>query len=377
MSQTETIGIVGGGQLGRMLTEAAIAMGLKVIVIDPGANSPAKQAGAEQIVAELHDETALHQLAEKSDVITIEIEHVDSDLLAEIASVGAPVEPSPATIRMIQDKLTQKQFLHKSGIPVADFASISDQASAEKILKDFGGRMLLKTRRGAYDGRGNMVIKSPEDIPKAFELFGGQKLYAEKFVSFQKELAVMVARSTTGETVTYPVVETIQERNICIEVLAPAAIEQEHSQAAEQIALEVANYMQGAGVFGIEMFLTDDGQIIVNEIAPRVHNSGHYTIEASATSQFTQHIRAISGMPLGPTDLIVPAAVMVNILGQRNGATTISGLEEVHAMPDTAVHLYGKSPTKIDRKMGHITAIGASLSEARERAERARELIGI
>jgi phosphoribosylaminoimidazole carboxylase PurK protein len=354
-----------------------MAMGLKVIVIDPGANSPAKQAGAEQIVAELHDEAALHQLAEKSDVITIEIEHVDSDLLAEIASLGTPVEPSPATIKMIQDKLTQKQFLRTSGIPVADFAGIGDRASAEKILQDFGGRMLIKTRRGGYDGRGNIVIESPADIPKAFELFSGQELYAEKFVPFQKELAVMIARGTTGETAAYPVVETIQERNICIEVLCPADVGRDQAEAAEKVALEVATHLQGAGVFGIEMFLSGEGQILVNEIAPRVHNSGHYTIEASATSQFAQHIRAICGMPLGPTNLVVPAAVMVNILGQRNGITTISGLEEVQAMPDTAVHLYGKSPTKIDRKMGHITAIGATLGEARERAERARELIGI
>jgi 5-(carboxyamino)imidazole ribonucleotide synthase len=377
MSQTETIGIVGGGQLGRMLTEAALPMGFKVIVIDPGANCPAKQVGAEQIVASLDDKAALHQLAEKADVITVEIEHVDSILLGEIAALGTTVEPSPATIKMIQDKLAQKQFLASAGIPVADFVEITNIGSAEKALKDFGGTIIIKTRYGAYDGRGNMVIHTPEDIAKAFELFKDQKLYAEKFVNFQKELAVMIARNVSGETATYPVVETIQERNICIEVVAPAEIEKQQSQAAEQVALEVAHHLQGAGVFGIELFLTDDGQILVNEIAPRVHNSGHYTIEACATSQFTQHIRAITGMPLGPTDLIVPAAVMVNILGERNGTPTITGLEEVHAITDTVVHLYGKSPTKIDRKMGHITATGATIQEARARAQRARSLIGI
>jgi phosphoribosylaminoimidazole carboxylase PurK protein len=377
MSQSGIVGIVGGGQLGRMLTEAATAMGLRVIVIDPGANCPAKQVGAEQIVAELHDKAALHELAEKADVITIEIEHVDSDLLEEIAALGTPVEPSPATITMIKDKLTQKQFLRKSGLPVADFVEINDAGSAEKALKDFGGKMLIKTRHGAYDGRGNMVVNDLEDIPKAFALFNGQKLYAEKFVPFQKELAVMVARSTSGKTATYPVVETIQERNICIEVLAPADIEPAQAQAAERVALSVAEHLGGAGVFGIELFLTDDGQILINEIAPRVHNSGHYTIEACATSQFTQHIRAITGMPLGSTELLVPAAAMINILGERNGPTTITGLEEVHALPDTAVHLYGKSPTKIDRKMGHITATGTTAQEARDRAERARALIGI
>jgi 5-(carboxyamino)imidazole ribonucleotide synthase len=377
MSQSGIVGIVGGGQLGRMLTEAATALGFKVVVIDPGANCPAKQVGAEQIVADLHDKAALHLLAKKADIITVEIEHVDSDLLGEIADLGIPVEPSPSTIKMIQDKFLQKQFLQEAGLPVADFVKISDSGSAEKALKDFGGKMLIKTRQGAYDGRGNMVIKSPEDIPKAFALFGNKPLYAEEFIPFQKELAVMVVRSTSGETATYPVVETIQERNICIEVLAPAAIESAQARAAERVALSVADHLQGAGVFGIELFLTDEGQILINEIAPRVHNSGHYTIEACATSQFTQHIRAITGMPLGSTELIVPAAVMVNILGERNGITTVTGLEEVHAVPDTAVHLYGKSPTKIDRKMGHITTTGDTLQEAQERAERARALIGI
>lgn len=377
MNQTETIGIVGGGQLGRMLTEAAMHMGFKVVVIDPGPNCPAKQVGAEQIVASLNDEAALHKLAEKSDIITIEIEHVDSSLLAEIASLGKIVEPSPQTIQMVQDKLAQKQFLASNNIPVAEFVEIKDISSAEKALKNFGGKMIIKTRYGAYDGRGNMVVNNTQDINKAFELFNGKKLYAEKLVNFQKELAVMVARSRNGETITYPVVETIQERNICIEVIAPAMIEQQETNKAQQIALKVANHLKGAGVFGIELFLTDDRQILVNEIAPRVHNSGHYTIEACATSQFTQHIRAIMGLPLGSTELIVPAAVMINILGEHNGIPTITGLEEAHAIEDISVHFYGKTPTKIDRKMGHITATGATVQEAKARAQRARSLIGI
>ena len=204
-----------------------------------------------------------------------------------------------------------------------------------------------------------------------------RKLYGEKLINFQKELAVMVARDKNGEIATYPVVETIQERNICIEVIAPAAIEVHALQTAERVAKEVAAHLEGAGVFGIELFLTKAGQILVNEIAPRVHNSGHYTIEACATSQFTQHIRAITGLGLGPTNLIVPAADMINILGERNGETIVSGLEQVHAIPDTAIHLYGKSPTKIDRKMGHITATGDTIQEAHDRAQSARALIGI
>lgn len=373
---SQTIGIVGGGQLGRMLTLAALPLGFKVIVIDPGANCPAAQVGAEQIVADLHDEKALRELADRSDCITVEIEHVDAKLLDEINSLGTPVNPSADTIALIQDKYSQKQFLQKADIPLGPFVEITDKASAIKAFEQYG-RMLIKTRFGAYDGRGNIVIDTLEDIDTAFEIFAGKGLYAEKFVPFQKELAVMVARDTKGNVKTYPVAETIQARSICLEVLVPAPIDPAMHEQATEVALQVANHIQGAGVFGIEMFLTDDNQILVNEIAPRVHNSGHYTTEACATSQFEQHIRAISGLELGPTNLMVPAAVMVNILGERDGPTDIQGLESAEQDPRTAVHLYGKSPTKIDRKMGHITATGDTIEEAHARATAAREAITV
>ncbi len=375
--QHKVIGIVGGGQLGRMLTEAALPLGFKVIVVDPHDNCPAAQVGATQIKAGLHDAAALSRLAARTDIMTIEIEHVDAKLLSEIAALGKPVQPAPDTIAMIQDKFRQKQFLAEAGIPLADFVEITDEASANQALQAFGGKMLVKTRIGAYDGRGNMVVSSGEDLEKAFDRFKDQKLYAEKFVAFRKELAVMVARGTTGETAVYPVVETIQQRNICVEVLAPAAIGESLYQTAEQVALSVVEHLAGAGVFGIEMFLTDDDEILVNEIAPRVHNSGHYTIEACATSQFEQHIRAIAGLPLGPTDLTVPAAVMINILGERDGPTDIKGLDEAAALSGVTVHLYGKSPTKIDRKMGHLTATADSLEQARRQARWARQLIDV
>jgi 5-(carboxyamino)imidazole ribonucleotide synthase len=377
MDQTGTIGIVGGGQLGRMLTEAAIPLGFKVIVVDPGANCPASQVGARQILGGLKDPVALRELAELSDVITVEIEHVDTGLLAEIAKLGTPVHPAPLTIAMIQDKFAQKQFLHKAEIPLADFVEITNAVSAQAALEDFGGKMLLKTRFGAYDGRGNALITNPEELHEALEQFGDQGLYAEKFVPFSKELAVMVARSASGEIAVYPVVETIQERNICVEVLAPAEVDSSISKQAHDLALKVVENLDGAGVFGIEMFLTNDGQVVINEIAPRVHNSGHYTIEGCATSQFEQHIRAITGLPLGPTNLVAPAAVMVNILGERDGPTEISGVEDATQKHGASVHLYGKSPTKVDRKMGHITATGATLAEARERAEAAGKVITV
>lgn len=372
-----TIGIVGGGQLGQMLTEAALPMGFKVVVLNSSAGSPAAQAGAVDIIGDLYDSRALKDLADKSDFLTVEIEHLDAGLLEEIAKAGKPVNPAPGTVRMIQDKYSQKVFLKEAGIPTADFVEITDESSARQALEDFGGKMLLKSRLGAYDGRGNAVINAPEDIAPAIQALGTKKLYAEKFVSFQKELAVMVARDLKDNVVTYPVTETFHERNICVETFTPAEISPGLASQAADFAKDVAQHLEGAGVFGIEMFLTKDGQILVNEIAPRVHNSGHYTIEACQTSQFEQQIRAITGQELGPTDLKVPAAVMVNILGERNGPTEVKGLEEARKIPDVHVHLYGKSPTKVDRKMGHITATGATLEEARERAEQARELIDV
>lgn len=377
MESQKTIGIVGGGQLGRMLTLAALPLGFRVIVINPTKNSPAAQAGADEIIADLYDKKALKQLADKADYITVEIEHLDADQLNKLSRSGVSINPAPETIALIQDKLKQKQFLSKAGIPVADFKEIDDQDSALAALKEFGGKMLIKTRHGAYDGRGNMVVSTKADIQKAFELFKGKQLYAEKYVPFVKELAVMVARSIDNEIMAYDIVQTIHERNICLEVIAPAEISDKELKKAQAVAINVAGLLKGAGTFGIEMFLTRKGEVLVNEIAPRVHNSGHYTLEANRTSQFEQHIRAISGLPLGDTSMVVPAAVMINILGERDGPTKLTGLSKVLAVPGVSVHIYGKSPTKIDRKMGHITATGRSQAEAKKKARRARRKLNI
>lgn len=376
MNNPGTIGIVGGGQLGRMLSLAALPLGFKIAVVDPGDGSPSAQVGAMQITGNLYDEKALSKLSAVSDFMTVEIEHLDADILEKLEKKGQSINPAPSTIRLIQDKYEQKKFLDRAGIPVAPFIEITDKASAQKALKNYG-KMLLKTRHGAYDGRGNMVIESNADIDKAFEHFTDKKLYAEKFVPFDKELAVMVARDTKSNTMLYPIVQTIHERNICMEVLAPAPIDDEIRKKAEKIAHNVAKHLDGAGVFGVEMFLTKQGDILINEIAPRVHNSGHYTIEATRTSQFEQHIRAITGLPLGSTDMTAPVAVMINILGERNGPTEIKGLDKVLELPNTSVHLYGKSPTKIDRKMGHITVTGKTLNETRRLANKARKLLDI
>lgn len=372
-----TIGIVGGGQLGRMLTEAATALGFKVVVVDPNDNCSASQVGAEQIKAAWDDKAALAELAEQSDYVTFETEHLDVSSFENLSSKEIhKINPLPSTVGMIQDKYSQKLFL-SSVAPVPAFKQANDADAALSHMQEWGGSMMIKTRRGGYDGRGNMVVRSAGDIKKAFEVFAGRELYAEQLADFKKELAVMVARDIHGNVATYPVTETIHERNICVETFTSADIEASIAEHAEKVALDVAEHLEGAGVFGIEMFLGADDEILVNEIAPRVHNSGHYTIEACETSQFEQHIRAITGMELGPAALKVPAAVMVNILGKRNGPTKVKGLEQAEEIPGVSVHLYGKSPTKIDRKMGHITAVADTLERARERAEQARESIDI
>lgn len=377
MKEGKTIGIVGGGQLGRMLTLAALPLGFKVVVVDPSPNSPAAQVGASEITANLYDKQALKKLAKLADYITIEIEHLDVDILEEIEKLGTPVNPSPSIVRIIQDKLKQKEFFASVGIPVAPFVAINSKNDAKKALKEFGGKMLLKTRLGAYDGRGNMAIENQKDIDAAFEKFSSTPLYAEKFIPFKKELAVMVSRGMDGSVALYPVVETIHQRNICVEVLAPADIPDDVQTKALKVASTVGKHLKGAGMFGIEMFLTNDDTVLVNEIAPRVHNSGHYSMDASRTSQFEQHIRAISGLPLGSTQLLAPAAVMVNILGEHDRPTIVSGLEHALSIPEVTVHIYGKSPTKVDRKMGHINATGKTIQEARTRANKARKVLSI
>jgi 5-(carboxyamino)imidazole ribonucleotide synthase len=375
----KTIGIVGGGQLAQMMTLAAKPLGFKVVVIDTSANSPAAQAGAEEIIAkDGKDQAALNQLVDQCDVITTEFEEMfDISMLEPIAEAGKAVHPSPSTIKLIKDKLQQKRFLRSHEIPVGSFAEITSQQQAETLLQEFAGKIVIKTRRGGYDGNGNAVAETVQDIADAFKRFDGRPLYAEQFVPFTKELAVMVARSVSGETAVYPVVETSHVRNICSEVIAPAVISEAEQNKALAVAKSVAQRLKGAGVFGIEMFLTRDGEVLVNEISPRVHNSGHYTIEACVTSQFEQHIRAITGMSLGKTDLKVPAAVMINILGERDGPVELKGLEEVEATPDTYIHIYGKSPTRIDRKMGHITSTSKDVEQALEHARKARKLISI
>jgi len=371
------IGIVGGGQLGKMLTLEAKKLGFQVVIIDPAPRSPAGQVADRQIVASVNDEKAIRQLARETDFLTFEIELANADILEELRSKSVKVNPSARTLHIIKDKLKQHRFLQKARIPVAEFVEINNEQDAYRAAEKFGYPFLVKARTDAYDGKGNVLIQGQEDIRRAFKKLAGRKVYAEKFVSFAKELSVIVVRSTKGQIVTYPVVETIQKNNICHQVLAPALVGARVRRKAKHLAIQVMRHLRGAGAFGIEMFLTEEGKVLVNEIAPRVHNSGHYTIEACVTSQFEQHIRAITGLPLGAPDMISPAAVMVNILGERKGPARIKGLQNALAISGVSVHIYGKAETKPERKMGHITVLDTNIKRALKKATRAREYIDI
>ena len=350
------LGIIGGGQLGMMLTEAAKTMPLdisKVIVLDPTKNCPAAKVGAEQIVADFKDESSIRELADRSDIITYEIESGDSIVLKKLES-KCQINPSPETLSIIQDKLSQKKFLKENNIPVGKFSEITLRSELEEKIKEFGLPILLKTRRDAYDGRGNFKITSVEQISDALNLFEGRSLMVEEFVDFKMEVSVIAVRNTVGEIKTYPVVENIHEDNILKMTIAPARINTDISKNAEEIAHKTMEVLHGAGVFGIEMFVTQDDQILINEIAPRVHNSGHHTLQSSKTSQFEQHLRAILGLNLGSTELLHPA-IMYNILGPKNfkGVYKIPTIDFDNAF----LKMYGKLESKPKRKIGHVNLV--------------------
>lgn len=350
------LGIIGGGQLGMMLTEAAKNMPehiSDVIVLDPTENCSAAQVGAKQILGDFKDREAILELASKVDVLTYEIESGDSEVL-KIAAAKTAINPSPETLRIIQDKYLQKSFLRENGIPVTDFVVIESLEDLKKKIKGFGYPALLKARRDAYDGRGNYKIRSDSDLEAAYNAFSGKTQMLEKFVNFKMEVSVIAARNTAGQIATYPVVENIHENNILKMTIAPARVSDNVAKQAEEIARKTMQVLHGAGVFGIEMFVTQDDAILINEIAPRVHNSGHHTLQSSVTSQFEQHLRAILGLDLGDTKLLHPT-IMYNILGPDG----FSGRYKAPVIDADGAHLkmYGKSESKPQRKLGHFNLV--------------------
>lgn len=353
------LGIIGGGQLGMMITEAAKKMPehiSKIIVLDPTENCSAVQVGAEQIIADFKDKDAIIELSNKSDIITYEIESGDSEVL-KLVEKNSEINPSPDTLRTIQDKFLQKSFLKENNIPVPEFIKIQNIGDVKQGLKFFGYPALLKARRDAYDGRGNFKINSEKEIQTAYDYFKGQNLMLEKFVPFQMEVSVIASRNTKGQIKTYPLVENIHEENILRETIAPARVSDDVTQKAEKIANTTMDVLKGAGVFGIEMFVTKDDQIVINEIAPRVHNSGHHTLQSSETSQFEQHLRAILGLNLGNTKLVYPT-IMYNILGAKSFEGEYKPLEI--SEESLFLKMYGKKISKPLRKLGHFNLIGTN-----------------
>ena len=351
------LGIIGGGQLGMMLTEAAKNMTSnisQIIVLDPTENCPASKIGATQIVADFKNASAIKELASKCDIITYEIESGDSMILKNLEN-ECEINPSPETLEIIQDKLTQKKFLAENNIPVAEFREITSKNELESKINEFGLPVLLKTRTGAYDGRGNFKIDTLDQISEALEIFDGQSLMVEKFVNFKMEVSVIASRNTKGQIKTYPLVENIHEENILRETIAPARVTEDVTQKAEQIAEKIMTVLKGAGTFGIEMFVTQDNNILINEIAPRVHNSGHHTLQSSETSQFEQHLRAILGLELGSTKLI-HNTIMYNILGTKGFEGKYKPLDISN--DNLFLKMYGKKISKPLRKLGHFNLVG-------------------
>ncbi len=356
MVLTKVLGIIGGGQLGMMLTEAAKKMPehiSDIMVLDPTRNCPAAKVGAKQIVADFKDKNAIVELSLQSDIITYEIESGNSEVLESLNS-GVTVNPSPVTLRIIQDKYTQKNFLRENGLPVADFVSIQSISDLKEKITSFGYPVMLKTRRDAYDGKGNFRIEKSDQIPQAYEQFEGRTLMLEKLIDFQMEVSVIAARNTRGQIATYPLVENIHEENILKMTIAPARVGKKISEEAEKIARKTMQVLKGAGVFGIEMFLTKDNQVLINEIAPRVHNSGHHTLQSCSTSQFEQHLRAILGLELGKTDLL-HYAVMCNILGPKGFKGRYAPIEI--AQKGLYLKMYQKDEARPQRKMGHFNIV--------------------
>ena len=351
------LGIIGGGQLGMMLTEAAKKMPehiSKVIVLDPNENCSASLVGAEQIVADFKDKDSIINLANQVDIITYEIESGDSDVLKSVEN-QAEINPSPETLKTIQDKFLQKTFLQNHNIPVPEFIKVDDIEEVKEGLKKFGYPALLKARRDAYDGKGNFKIDSENEIETAYDYFKGQKLMLEKFVPFKMEVSVIASRNTKGEIKTYPLVENIHEKNILRETIAPSRTSNEVSEKAEKIASNTMDVLKGAGVFGIEMFVTQDDEIVINEIAPRVHNSGHHTLQSSKTSQFEQHLRAILGLDLGSTELL-HNTIMYNILGNLDFKGEYKKIEI--SEKNIFLKMYEKKISKPLRKLGHLNIVG-------------------
>lgn len=360
----QAIGIIGAGQLGKMLAQEAKQMGYKVIVLDPKPNAPAGQISDEQIVAEFSDFSAIERLAMKTQVLTYEFEHIDADVLEQIESIGYKVYPSSQTLKKIQNKLLQKEMLLEAGIPTAAFEKVTSVQQLKSFYREHGHRMVIKACKGGYDGKGNWFVHTEDEIEPLYNQIGHLPLYVEAYFPYAKEVSVIYARSESQVKV-FPIAENTHDTGILMTSLVPARIENHLADKAVKVAFDVAQTIADYGVFCIEMFVGEQGEVLVNEIAPRPHNTGHYTIEACNVSQYGQLLRVMTGMPLSDVKLLSPC-VMHNVLGTSgvSGTYLVEGIEEALKQDDCYLHLYGKPDTQPRKKMGHITVLAETGEKA-------------
>ena len=367
--QNFKLGILGGGQLGRMLIQSGIDLNISFSILDPDPEAPCKSL-AEFTTGKLTDFETVMSFGLSCDLITIEIENVNTKALRELMKLGKKVFPQPDVIELIQDKRTQKEFYVAHNIPTAEF--ILTQNKEDVIQHKSFLPAVNKLGKEGYDGRGVQILRSEKDLDKAFDAPG----LLEKLIDFEKEISVIVARNERGEICSYPAAEMIfhPTQNLVEYLFAPADISEAIARSADEIARKVADKIQIVGILAVEMFVTKQGKILVNEIAPRPHNSGHQTIEANVTSQYEQHLRAIHNLPFGDTSILLPSA-MVNLLGEDGyaGSAVYQGLEKVLAVEGVHVHLYGKKKTKPFRKMGHVTIVDADVKSLQKKANFVKE----
>ncbi|MCL1468100.1 5-(carboxyamino)imidazole ribonucleotide synthase [Argonema galeatum] len=373
MNNIKRVGVIGGGQLAWMMAGAAKALGVELAIQTPHPSDPAVAFAAFTIFAPVDDSAATAELATRCDAIAFENEFINLEALMPLQEQGVLFRPRLEALAPLLDKYDQRCYLRDLGLPVPKFVALEERGSGGVGERGRGGEYpipfpaVLKVRRHGYDGQGTFIIKDRKALEATLQRLGHTPVLLEEFIPFERELAVIAARSSAGEMAIYPVVETQQEEQVCRRVLVPAGIDPAVTGQIEAIAHTLLNSLQAVGVFGIELFLTADGKVLVNEIAPRTHNSGHFTLDACYTSQFEQHLRAICDLPLGNPALKCGAAVMVNLLGYEYSHNDyLAKRQQLAQLPNSHVHWYGKSESRPGRKLGHVTVLldGATKSEA-------------
>jgi len=380
---SRTLGVLGGGQLGRMMAEAAHRLGVGLLPLDPaGMESPAGQVAGQAVQGSFKDPAKIRELSSRADVLTMEIEHVDCGALEELEKEGVEVQPPSACIRLIQDKLVQKRHFQANGIPLGPFVDTPDEEAARRAGDAFGYPFMLKARKDAYDGKGNAVVSSADGVSEAFKSLGSAECYAEKWCDYEREVAVMVVRGRAGETRAYPVVEFTAKNSICHTTMCPASCSVAVQEKVREVAsMAITSLNNAAGIFGVELFVTRDGSVLLNEVAPRPHNSGHYTMDACSCDQFEAHVRAVMGLPLpDDTTLTVGCSMMINVVSDVNESTAATPAREfarLCGLPGASGHWYGKESARKGRKMAHVNVCAPSVGALSERLQPAKDLVGI